>query len=98
MKQHSLAVRLLAVLMTCVVSGLGLLAIYTRHAPERWTRLGYAAPLEGDEATVFGLSLFFLGLLPLMLFARTPKAAMVFGTIVGTLTVLTVFVGIRFLA
>lgn len=98
MPRPPLYVRLIAITITCAVSGLGLLALYTRHAPERWTRFGYAAPLDGNSATVFGLSIFFCGLLPLMLTARSAKTAMVFGAVVGTLGVLSVFIGIRFLA
>ncbi len=91
-----LVVKVLAVLMTGVVSGLGLLAMITAHAPERWTRYGYVAALEGDVARSFGLSIFLFGLLPLMLVARTQKQAMWFGVVVGTLGVVSVFAGLYF--
>lgn len=90
--------RLLAMLMTLVVSGIGLLAVFTQYAPERWTRFGYTAPLEGHVATVFGLSVFFFGLLPLMLTARSPRTAAVFGSVVGTLGMLCTFIGVRLMA
>lgn len=98
MQRPPIYVRLIAIAITCAASGLGLLALYTRHAPARWTRFGYTAPLDGNSATVFGLSIFFFGLLPLMLTARSAKTAMVFGSAVGTLGVLSVFVGVRYLA
>lgn len=91
-----LLVKALAVLMTCVVSGLGLLAMVTAHAPERWTRYGLVAPLEGDVARSFGLSMVLFGLLPLMLLARTQKQAMWIGVVVGTLGVVSVFAGVHF--
>ena len=91
-----LIVKVLAVLMTGVVSGLGLLAMITAYAPERWTRYGLAGPLEGDVARSFGVSIFLFGLLPLMLVARTQKQAMWFGVVVGTLGVVSVFAGLYF--
>lgn len=83
--------------MTCVFSGVGLLALYARHAPERWTRFVYAAPLDGAAATVFGLTIFFFGLLPLMLTASSAKSAMAFGSAVATLGLLSVFIGVRYI-
>ena len=91
-----LVVKVLAVLMTIVVSGLGLLAMITAYAPERWTRYGLVGPLEGDVARSFGVSIFLFGLLPLMLIARTQKQAMWIGVVVGTLGVASVFAGVYF--
>ena len=68
-----LYVKAVAALMTLVVSGLGLLAFFSRYAPPRWTRFGYMAALEGSSAQTFGLALFFYGLIPLMFFARSAK-------------------------
>ena len=97
MQRPPLYIRLIAVAITCAVSGTGLLALYTSHAPERWTRFGYAASLDGAAATVFGLTLFFFGLLPLMLTASSAKSAMWFGSIVAGLGLLSIFMGIRYL-
>lgn len=88
-----LYVRLLAIVMTCVVSGLGLLALVTGHVEERWTRHGYTAALDGALAHAFGLSIFFFGLLPLMLAARSPRAAKWIGSLAVTLGLLSVFIG-----
>ena len=80
-------VRLIAALVTLVVSGLGLLAIISGHTADRYTRMGYAPPLEGSSARAFGLAIFFFGLAPLMLLARTPRTAMRFLVVVVTLSV-----------
>lgn len=71
-----LEVRLLAVVMTAVVSGLGVMHIVTEHVAERWTKHGYTGPLEGSAAEAFGLSMLFFGLLPLMLAAPSRRSAM----------------------
>lgn len=84
----------LAIAMTCVISGLGLIAIYTQHVPARWTRFGHAGPLDGSSAIGFGYSIFFFGLMPLMLAVRTAKAALIIGSIAGTLGLLSIFAGI----
>lgn len=92
-----LHVRLLAFAITCVVSGLGLLALYTQYAPERWTRYGRADALQGDPAVIFGLTVFCFGLLPLMIWFKSQRAALLFGGLVGTLGVVSLFGGIVFL-
>ena len=57
-----LYVRLLALVISCVISGIGLLSLIIGH-------------LEAAPAHAFGLSMFFFGLLPLALAMRTPKSA-----------------------
>ena len=93
-----LVVRLLAVVMTCVISGLGLMALVTGHAAGRWTRYGYAGPLEGSPAHAFGLAMFFFGLLPLALAMRSPKSAVRLAVASAVLGLLSVFVGPALLA
>ena len=88
-----LHVRLLAVAITCVISGLGLSALVTGYSEGRWTRYGYASPLEGAPAQGFGLSMLFFGLLPLALAARSPRAAMWIATSAVVLGLLSVFFG-----
>ena len=88
-----LSIRLLALGMSCVFSGLGLLALISGHTEGRWTRHGYAGPLEGTPAHAFGLSMFFFGLLPLALAMRTPRAAQWLGGLAVTLGLLSVFAG-----
>jgi hypothetical protein len=74
-QKQPLLVRIVAVLMTLVVSGLGALSFFSSYAPGRSTRFGYAGPLFGDAARDFGLAIFVVGLLPLALFARSAKQA-----------------------
>ncbi|MFC5498590.1 hypothetical protein ACFPOE_13670 [Caenimonas terrae] len=88
-----LYVRLLAILITGVFSGLAALALVTGHVGERWTRLGYAGPLEEGRAQSFGLAMLFFGLLPLMLCARTPRSAMWVASISVVLGLICVFAG-----
>lgn len=88
-----LYIRLLAIVMTAVMSGLGLLALVTGHTEERWTRYGQAGPLEGVPAHAFGLAMFFFGLLPLALAMRTLKSAMWLATSSVALGLLSVLVG-----
>lgn len=88
-----LSIRLLAVAMTCVISGLGLLALVSGQTEERWTRHGHTGPLEGGPARAFGLAMFFFGLLPLVLAMRTPKSAMWLAVSSVVLGLLTLFAG-----
>lgn len=92
-----LHVRLLVILMSCVISGLGVLALVSGHVEERWTRYGHTAALDGAPAQSFGLSIFFFGLLPLMLAARSPRSAMWIGSLAAGLGVLSVLAGLFFL-
>lgn len=86
-------VRLLALGMSCVMSGLGLLALVSGHTEERWTRYGQVGPLDGSLAHAFGLAMFFFGLLPLVLVTRTVKSAMWLAVSSVMLGLLTLFVG-----
>lgn len=58
------------VFMSLVMSGLGILHIFTGYVPGRTTRLGYAQPNFGSDAQQFGRSTVMPGLLPLCLLAR----------------------------
>ena len=93
-----LSVRLLALAMTGVISGLGLLALVTGHTEERWTRFGHAGPLSGSPAHAFGLAMFFFGLLPLVLVMRSPKSAMRLAVSSVLLGLLALFIGPALLA
>jgi hypothetical protein len=79
--------------MTCVLSGLGLLALATGSVEARWTRHGYTSALQGDSAHAFGLTILFFGLLPLALVARSRRAAMWIATSAVVLGLVSVFVG-----
>ena len=74
-KKHSLLERILFVLITLVVSGMGALSFFTSYAPARSTRFGIAGPLFGQVAQDFGLAIFVVGLLPLAIFARSAAQA-----------------------
>lgn len=78
-------VKLLAVLMTLVVSGTGVLAVMSHHAPERSTRYGLMPALEGAQADSFGITIIVVGLLPLALLLGSARRAAWFGCIVGLL-------------
>lgn len=80
-----LLVKLLAVLMTLVVSGVGILALVSHYAPERSTRHGVMSALEGAPADTFGIIVFLVGLLPLALLLGSARRAAWFGCIVALL-------------
>lgn len=73
-----LVLRLLATLMTLTVSGLGILAILTTHYYGRTSKLGGAeVSIDGAPAVAMGLCLVFFGLLPLALWFRSKRPALV---------------------
>lgn len=94
-RQVPLSARLLAIGTFLVVSGLGVLALMTQHAPERATRFGSARELHGAEAGSFGVSIFLAGLLPLMLLMRSRTAAARFGSLVGIALLVSLFLAVR---
>lgn len=81
-KKQPVLVRILAVLMTLVVSGTGALSFFTLYAPARWSRFGQTGPLFAEDAQVFGLAVFVIGLLPLIFFARSAKEAGWLGAVI----------------
>lgn len=86
-------VKVLAVLMTFVVSGIGVLAFATEYAPERSTRHGIIPALQGAQAEAFGITIFIAGLLPLALLMGSRRRAGWFGALVAVLVVASLFVG-----
>ena len=90
-----IAVKLLAVLMTFVVSGMGVLAVATHYAPERSTRFGFVTAMHGAQADAFGITIFLAGLLPLSLLLGTARRAGWFGSIVGLLMLASLLIGAR---
>jgi hypothetical protein len=82
-KKIPLTVRLLAILMSLVVSGIGLLSILSEHAPERSTRFGVVSALDGEPAVTFGAVVFLIGLRPLGRLAPSRRAAVWFTTTVS---------------
>ena len=90
-----IAVKLVAVLTSLVVSGVGVLAVVTHYAPERSTRFGLMSALHGAQADAFGVTIFFAGLLPLGLLLGTARRAGWFGCIVGLLMVASLLMGAR---
>ena len=91
----SCAAKLLAVLTTLVVSGIGVLAVATHYAPERSTRYGLMPALYGAQADSFGVTIFLAGLLPLGLLLGNPRRAGWFGCIVGILVLASLAIGAR---
>ena len=90
-----IAAKLIAVLTTLVVSGMGVMAVATHYAPERSTRYGLMPALHGAQADAFGVTVFFAGLLPLGLLLGTARRAGWFGCIVGLLILASLFIGAR---
>ena len=90
-----IAVKLIAVLITIVVSGIGVLAVATHYAPERSPRYGLMPALHGAQADAFGVTIFFVGLLPLALLLGTSRRAGWFGCIVGLLVLASLLIGAR---
>ena len=89
-------VRVLALLITVVISGLGLLALINGYEPARLTPLGQTNPLFDGAARHFGSSMLLFGLLPLMLLANSKKHALWFGLSVATLAMINLFFGAPF--
>lgn len=87
-----IAVRLLAVLMTLVFSGMGILAIVTHYVPERSSRYGLVPALHDAQADAFGVTIFLAGLLPLGLLMGTARRAGWFGAVVVCLVVASLFI------
>jgi threonine/homoserine/homoserine lactone efflux protein len=75
-RRSHLLVRWLTSLIALVMIGLGLWSIATHHYFGRTTQFGGAEiSLEGHPATLIGLLYIVLGLLPLALWFRSPRAA-----------------------
>lgn len=80
--------------MAAVVCAQGLLALGTGYVGGRWTRFGYAEPLAGEGARSFGMAIFWFGLMPLALLARSPRSAAWFASSVAVLGLLSVFLDV----
>lgn len=89
------AAKLIAMLITFVVSGLGVLAILSHYAPAQSTRYGLIPALHGAQADSFGVTMFFVGLLPLGLLLGTARRAGWFGGIVGLFVVASLVMNAR---
>ena len=89
------AAKLLAVITTVVVSGIGVLAVATHYAPERSTKYGLMPALHDAQADSFGVTIFLVGLLPLGLLLGKPRRAGWFGCIVGVLVLASLAIGAR---
>jgi hypothetical protein len=94
-KPVPMVVKLLAVLMAIVISGTGVLAVLSHHAPERSTRYGMMSALEGAQADSFGVTVIFIGLLPLLLLMGTARRAAWFGGVVALFIVGSLFINAR---
>jgi hypothetical protein len=75
-RSHLRLVRWLTSLIALVMIGLGRWSIATQHYFGRTTKFGGAeVSLDGQPATLIGLLYILLGVLPLALWFRTPRAA-----------------------
>ena len=87
-------VKVLAVLMTLVFSGIGVLAFATHYAPARSTRYGIVPALQDAQADAFGITIFIAGLLPLALLMGSARRAAWFGGLVAIMVVASLFAGV----
>ena len=77
-----------------MIASLGLLALYSGYAPERYTRFGYTYPLYGRDAYLFGVILIILSLTPLLLLAKSKQQATYLGIVLGMSLLIIIFGGI----
>ncbi len=92
--KQPLLVKVCAVLIFIVTASLGLLALYTGYAPERYTRYGYTRPLYGRDAYLFGVILITLSLTLLLLLLKSKEQAVYLGAALGLLLLVVIFGGI----
>ncbi len=90
----SLASKLITLLISISLALLGILAIVNNYAPGRWTRFGYAVPLFGDRANLFGVVLLLLSGIPLLLLLKSAHQAILLGTLLGLALLITIFLGV----
>jgi|JI10StandDraft_1071094.scaffolds.fasta_scaffold233804_2 hypothetical protein len=74
--------RLLASMISLTVVGLGAMAILTQHYYGRTSKLGGAeVSLDGSAAVGMGVATLFLGLVPLALWFRSKRPALVWAVV-----------------
>ena len=94
LRKQSLLVKVCSIFVFLVISSLGVLALYSGYAPERYTRFGYAHPLYGSDAFLFGVILITLSLTPLLLLAKSKQQATYLGIVLGMSLLIIIFGGI----
>ena len=93
-RKQSLLVKLCSLFVFLVIASLGLSALYSGYAPERYTRFGYTHPLYGRDAYLFGVILITLSLTPLLLLAKSKQQATYLGIVLGMSLLMMIFGGI----
>lgn len=83
-------------LISLVFVSVGALAFLAEHSPQRSTRFGLAGPFYGPDAQEIGILTTMIGLMPLMVFARTARQAATLGTLLGFGFIATLFYLIYF--
>lgn len=83
----SIVGRILAAIISLVIMMIGIFIFMDEYAPGRSTRFGFRPPLYGTEAKKFGMIYVSLGLLPLMVFCKSPRQAATIGSVLGTLII-----------
>ncbi len=68
-------------LMSFVFVSVGALTFLTEYSPQRSTRFGLAGPFYGPEAQEIGILTMMIGLMPLIVFARTARQAATLGAL-----------------
>lgn len=79
----SRSAKILFGLISFVFVSVGALAFFTEYSPQKSTRFGLVGPFYGPEAMDIGILTMMIGLMPLIVFARTAKQAAILGTILG---------------
>ena len=93
-RKQSLLVKACSIFIFLVIASLGLLALHSGYAPERYTRFGYTPPLYGRNAFLFGVILITLSLIPLLLLLKSMQQATYLGIALGLLLLIVIFGGI----
>ena len=94
-KKMPLVAAISIAVLSIIVCGLGIAAMWSGYAPERPTRFGVASALEGPAALRYGSTIFLLGLLPLLAFARSPRAVAWLGAALAVALLANLFFGAR---
>lgn len=94
MKEPSLAVKVIALAISITCMLVGLVAFITEYSPARLGKLGWTGPFFGKDAKLIGVISMLIGLLPLLLFCKSPKQVATLGTLLFILLMAAIFGGI----
>ncbi|MCB6185382.1 hypothetical protein LIN78_17685 [Leeia sp. TBRC 13508] len=90
-KRVPLIGRILAAIISLVLIVLGVSQYIGEFSAGVSTRFGFMPPQYGAGAKALGLIHVMLGLLPLIAFCKTPRQAVIYGSVIGVLTIAAIF-------